>query len=132
MASVVEGSGEIGDTCPLDGIDSLGDDPILEHRLGEGDDVVHDNTSPSRLQRQNITSKSGLASECRGERQTRTGCHIVHQLEYGPAFVGAPAAVRQLLNHGHWRQVVTSHISGCAVQAIEAVGQYPDGDSSSV
>ena len=59
---VVERHREIGHALGGHIVHGLGDDPVLEHRLGEVDDVVGDDRSPASCEGPDVVGERGLPS----------------------------------------------------------------------
>ena len=108
-------------------VDRLGDNAVLEHRLGEVDQVVDDDVRPSpadcRVGRQfeDTVGHIGKPAEPRVEGQIRTGRHVVDQLREGPALV-ASARLTGCQDVDSRGKITCDNVVGVPAQHVEAVG----------
>ena len=99
LSSLIACRGEVSDTRCDDTIDRLGDDAVLEHRLGEVQYVVNDDFRAGCCKGKDVRGESGLPVERRGERKTRAWSDVMDNLQYSSAFVGSFRADRNLLDN---------------------------------
>ena len=127
-----------------DGIDGLGDDAVLEHRLGEEQHVVGDDVSTAGAQREDVLGEGRLVGERGGEEQGGAGCEIVRDLAHAGALVAAAGGTGVEDDHRR-RQVAgllrrrRGHRAGAAlaeeraaVAVADRVGQQADAHAGAV
>ena len=134
IAAVVAGGGEVSDALGFHLVDGLGDDAVLEHRLGEVDDVVDDHLRAGLVgQLDDAVGEVGLAAEGGVEGLTGPRRDVADQLHHGAALVGAgTSAVVEDRDLASRRQVAGRDVAGRAAQAVIAVGQGADGDPATL
>ena len=123
--TIVPGRAEGADPPCLHLVDRLGDDAVLEHRLGEVDDIVGNHLRPGVGEIDDALGKIGLPAVrgVEGDRGPRGD--VMDDLGERPAFIGhslAPArAFFEHLDRG--RQVATRNPGRRTPEAIEVEGK---------
>ncbi|MBK7472499.1 MAG: hypothetical protein IPI73_19640 [Betaproteobacteria bacterium] len=122
--AAVGGRGKVRDAGGGDGVDGLGDDPVLERRLVEEADVVDDDGAPSlrRIGQVEDVLRETRPRDNGGEAQPRAGRQIVQDFEHRRAFVAAARLAGQNFHAG--RQVAGRLPRGERVHAVGESAQF--------
>lgn len=126
------------------GVHRLGDDAVLEHRLGEEEDVVDDHVGAAGAQGGDVLGERRLVGQSGREEQRGAGGEIVHHLAHAAPLVAA-AARAGIEHHDGWWQVARLLRRGAgqppraavagqrpAERVADGVGQQANADAAAV
>src|SRR5262249_32255166 len=123
---VVAGRGKVGGASADYRVHGLGDDAVLEHRLGQVQDVVDEHARAAGLEREDVVGEARLATVGGRKCERSPGRHVVDDLKHGAALVCAVAASRALLEYLDGGEVSGADVGIGSPEAIEAVRQHAD------
>ena len=110
-----------------DRVHGLGDDAVLERRLIEVVDVIHDDVASGRLEGLDVCGEAGLAAERRGEVELGARRDLVDDLQHGRALAGRAVAVVGLARQDGDRSEGACPLG--LAQIVHTVGQDADLDA---